>query len=275
MKAKKWNRLFISLLFLVVIVFCGVLVLNGTDINWEPQEPDTSDVIDEPDKYDYAALKKIWTDSHAINSDYKGQIIFQSGLIDLPFVQGQTNNTYLRTDWSTGDYDEEGSIFMDADNAFRDQNLVIYGHFVYPSLDPERTHKFSPLEKLLKKENYEENKDLILVLENEIREYEIVLVFYCELLPDDSGEYIYTRGDLQYYWFNRGEDYFDSNTRSINLDYFNDYIEAARNAALYDIDAEFDFNDRFLTLQTCVENHDELREIILCREVNVIPFKSE
>ena len=60
-----------------------------------------------------------------------------------------------------------------------------------------------------------------------------------------------------------------------NLDYFNDYIEAAGNAALYDTGAEFDFNDRFLTLQTCVQNHDELREIVLCKEVGVIPFKSE
>lgn len=275
MKAKKWNRLFISLLFLVVIVFCGVLILDNIDINRKPKEPETPEVIEEPDKYDLAALKKVWTDNHAINADYKGQIIFQSGLIDLPFVQGKTNDTYLRTDWSTGNHDEEGSIFMDADNAFRDQNLVIYGHFVYPSLDPERTHKFSPLEKLLKKENYEANKDLILVLEKEIREYEVVLVFYCELLPDEGGEYVYTRGDLQYYWFNKGEDYFDANTRTINLNYYNDYIEAARNAALYDIDAEYDFNDRFLTLQTCVENHDELREIVLCKQVNVIPFESE
>lgn len=274
MKEKKWNRLFISVLFLVVFVFCAVLFLDKLDIS-RPEDDTPPDIVEPTDdgKYDKASLKETWKANHDLNPDYKGQIIFDSGLIDRPFVQGSSNDTYLRTDWSTGKRDEEGSIFLDAENTYRDQNLVIYGHFVYPNLDPERTHKFSPLEKLLKKDNYEENKNLILVLEKEIREYEVVLVFYCELLPDESGEYVYTRDDLQYYWFNKGEDYIDVFARTINEDYYNDYISAAKKEAPYKIDAEYDFDDKYLTLQTCVENHDELREIVLCKEIGRVSLE--
>lgn len=223
-------------------------------------------------KYDVNKYKELWKNNHEKNNDYVGQLIFDSGLIDVPIVQGESNDTYLRTDWETLQADEEGSIFLDYFNSIDDKNLVVYGHFVYPIYDKERTHKFTPLEKLLKKENYEQNKTLHFVLENEIREYEVVLVYYCEL-EAENGEYIYTRDDMQYYWTNQGEEYYNSDFRSINEKYFKDYIKAATKAQLYQIDNSFDFSDQFLTLQTCVENHNELREIVLCKEVGRYKFE--
>ena len=68
-------------------------------------------------------------------------------------------------------------------------------------------------------------------------------MYYCEL-EAENGEYIYTRDDMQYYWTNQGEEYYNS-----------------------------DFSNQFLTLQTCVENHDELLEIVLCKEVGRYKFE--
>ena len=60
-------------------------------------------------------------------------------------------------------------------------------------------------------------------------------MYYCEL-EAENGEYIYTRDDMQYYWTNQGEEYYNSDFRSINEKYFKDYIKAATKSQLYQID---------------------------------------
>ena len=274
---KTGKKLLIASFLILLLTFGIVFALRlkeeaGKD---EPADVPVYVIDDETgteEKYDREALKKVWDENRAISSDYIGQILFPSGLLDLPFVQGPTNETYLRKDWKSGEYTEEGSVFLDYLNDLDDRNLILYGHFVYSNLDPERTHMFTPLEKLLKQENYDANKTVLLLLEDEIREYEVAMVYYCELEADESGEYVYTRDDMQYYWVDDGERFFDYENRTINANYFREYIDAARENAQYDTGVSFDFSDRFLTLQTCVENHDELREIVLCKEVSRIPY---
>ena len=39
-------------------------------------------------------------------------------------------------------------------------------------------------------------------------------------------------------------------------------------STFYDTGVSVDYNDKLLTLQTCVENHSELREIVLLKEVS-------
>ena len=270
---KNKGKIVVIILLILAIIAGGTYLWNENRNKGETPKDDPEVIVVDEDKYDLEALRKIWEANKKKNEDYVGQITFASGLVDLPFVQGATNDTYLRRDWETNDYDEEGSIFLDSQNKLTDQNLVIYGHFVYKQYDPERTHKFTPLEKLLSPDNYEDNKELILVLEDGVREYEVVQVFYCDLEADESGNYVYAREDLQYYWLNKGDSYFDYDDRSINEEYFDNYVKVARSRAAYDIDAEYTLDDNFLTLQTCVENHGELREIVLCKEVARYPYK--
>ena len=270
------------ILLIVFLLIPGIWYASELKKKARPEDPDIviptdpTDPEDPKEKADIDPVKyrELWLANKAINEDYIGQIVFPSGLIDLPVVQGYSNDEYLRKDWETGKYMEEGSIFLDSFHTLSDYNLTIYGHFVYKSLDPERTKMFTPLEKLTEKANYEDNKTVLLALEDEIRQYEIVLVFMCPLEADTNGDYVYTADDMQYYWANHGDGYFNYSDRTINENYFSDYINSAKGRACYKIDAEFSYEDHYLTLQTCVENHPELREIVLCKEVARIPYGS-
>ncbi|MBR2067577.1 MAG: hypothetical protein IJ875_04895, partial [Solobacterium sp.] len=73
------------------------------------------DIKKEP-SYNYSWSNTAWQMNEDINEDYIATIRFESGLIDLPVVQGPTNDTYLRTDWKDMSFDDEGSIFFDYEN---------------------------------------------------------------------------------------------------------------------------------------------------------------
>lgn len=63
-----------------------------------------------------------------INSDYKGWLTIYGTRISEPVVQGETNETYLRTNIN-GEHAEAGTLFLDeTTDLTRDGNLIIYGH---------------------------------------------------------------------------------------------------------------------------------------------------
>ena len=202
----------------------------------------------------YEKINSAWDENHAINGDYQGELSVGT-LFTCSFVQGESNDTYLRKDWMTMTHDEEGSIFLDSRNGLDDQNLIIYGHYVYLSYDPSGTHKFTPLRLLTEENNYEENRYITLQLQNEIRTYEIAYVYYVGTYMTDDG-IRHTDEGLQYYW----TEYDD--------DYFKEYMSNVKKAALYDTGVEADRGDNLLTLQTCVENEPDLREIVIAKEIS-------
>lgn len=63
-----------------------------------------------------------------INSDYKGWLTIYGTQISEPVVQGETNETYLRTNIN-GEHAEAGTLFLDETTDLTlDGNLIIYGH---------------------------------------------------------------------------------------------------------------------------------------------------
>ena len=75
-----------------------------------------------PIKVDFKALK-------SVNDDVVGWIYCEGTQINYPVLQGETNDTYIRTLY-TGEGHPSGSIFVDAGNLpeFQDNNTIIYGH---------------------------------------------------------------------------------------------------------------------------------------------------
>ena len=138
-------------------------------------------------------------------------------------------------------------------------NSIIYiTIYVYASYDASGTHKFTPLAKLVDKDNYEANKYVKLYFKDEVRRYEVAYVYYCELIEDEyEGEkFSYTEDGFEFYYPNYSEEQ------------FNKYIDTVKKNAFYDTGVSITYNDKLLTLQTCVENHDELREIVLLKEID-------
>lgn len=260
-KKQKMKIIYAAIPVLIIVIALGIFVIvkepvANKDDNQTPQASETTTAdVNEDEKELVASL---WSDNSAINQDYVGTIKFESGLINLPFVQGSDNNTYYRTNWETMQYDEEGSIFMDSSNTLDDQNIILIGHYVYASYEPSGTHMFTPLAKLIDKENYDDNKYVKLYLENEVRRYEIAYVYYCELIEEttDGETFFFTEDGYEFYYPNYTEDQ------------FNTYLNTIKENSFYDTGVDVSYSDKLLTLQTCVENHEELREIVVLKEID-------
>ena len=274
----------------VLVLFIGGSALLNKNKNDVPEEPVEVIVEDNTPEPMPAELKNEWLTNKAINSDFVGSIKFDSGLVDLPFVQAKDvydrngkpytfyteegqlaedveeytgNDVYIWTNWKTGEYDrydEGGSVFMDYRNNLADQNIIIYGHHFARDWDPSGSKQFTPLDALLEEENYEANKSFRLILDNEIREYVITNVFTINI----ENDY-----ELNILRRNMNEDY------SGNADpgFFNEFIRYIDGINRYPIDEKLNEGDSILTLVTCMQHQPELRQIIIAKETEKTVYK--
>ena len=265
----KKKPLIITICVLLCLVLGASIFLivsnSGTSLSEDKYDPaaelaEIEALISEEDrKYieDYDTNKEI-------SSSFVGTVKFESGLIDLPFVQGPDNDYFLREDWKTSLYSTLGSIFMDYECTLDSENIILYGHNAFSYYDAGTDDEgnklvndelmFTPLKFLVDEDNYEENKTVYLILENEVREYEIVSVYYCPL--EGEGDNVYPEEGLAYY----SPEYDD--------EYFENYKKKIKEIEFYDTDVDFTNEDKFLTLQTCIEGNDMAREIVLCKQVS-------
>lgn len=307
-KLKKQNIICIGVivLLLVAISVCFGYYTNLdeeepiadlTPIHFVDDEVNTID-IDDPTIQKY---RQRWIENKEINNDYVGELVFDSGLVECSFVQAKSiyvendklyhcynvdgslvsdgvdktgNDVYIYTNWKDMSYDYNilgGSVFMDYRNTLGDQNILIYGHHFSEEggNDPERKKAFTPLEKLLSKENYEENKKVRLYLENEVRDYELAYVYIF-----DSNDDFYW--DNCQYW--RTSYNYDDYSGTSDDNYFNNYIESIDKVSLYDTGVDIISSDnsssKTLTLQTCISNHaGELYEILVFKHISTSTFE--
>ncbi len=185
--------------------------------------------------------KESWQKLKQENNDFKGFLLFDSGLIETPIVQGQDNDEYLQKSFE-GTYDTQGIPFMDANCSSYSSNITVYGHNVYY----DSNAKFSPLENLTDVETFQENRKVFFFLENEIREYETVYVLY--ITRDEAGEFDYAQSS------------FALNTVKQR------WIDFMQNKSLFNNEQEVSIFDNFLTLQTCRKWNDDEHLLVVCRE---------
>ena len=268
MKKKKLIKIFI-IVDIILIIIAGAIVLSSgigkdkenTVTGTQENENHETQVID-TDKY--GEYVELWQSNKSINDDYLGNIRFESGIIDQPFVMSKDNDDYLRRDFETKKYSVLGTVFMDYECDLDSQNIILYGHNAFSSYDAgtdengnkidNKTLMFTPLDQFKDKENYEKNKTVYLILEDEIRTYEVAAVYYCKLIEEDG--YLVPEEDMYYYLPYYGNDYFTT------------YKEAIIRERFYPTNVDFSNKDKFLTLQTCVEGNDDLRLIVLCKYIS-------
>ena len=294
MNKKKSKSLIISLSIIITILLVLLGLLSaGVFNNKKPNEP-TVVQPDTPVDPEIQRLKKVWKDNKAINEDYVGELFFDSKLIDVSFVQAKDvynskgelykfytqagslvtnpagytgNDVYIWTDWQTGNYDyndKGGSVFMDYRNNLEDQNIIIYGHHFSVWNDETRSKAFTPLEKLLEMKGYEGNNIVTLVLENEIRKYELACVYEFDVTQDRFlDDFQYWRTDYSYDFYSETRD----------PEYYQKYLNAIKSEQLYYTGVELTTKDRTLTLQTCISGHTgELFEILVLKEISRQPI---
>lgn len=253
----KWIKI---LLVLEVVLVGGIIKISQNHLEMvEVSNPKSTVEPKQPIKQEKPSPVRTFADYRTLNKDYIGQLIIED-LIDLPVVQSQladinaAYDQYLRTAFDTLKHDEEGSIFMDPNNEINDMNLVIYGHNVAKRLDPTLSHKFTPLHQLKVEKNYQKYSKITFKLENEIRYYQIVHVFYAKINTDENGNKSVEPG---------GEYMLPSYTDKQLKQYLN-YVSKHE---FYNTGIEIGSEDHFMTLQTCVEHHDDLRLVIIAKEI--------
>ena len=212
------------------------------------------ETIKEKPKIENNPWFEIYENNHNLNPDYLGNLRFESGLFDLEVLKAGDYEEYLRTDWKTLEYDIGGSIFIDPYCDLDSSNISFYGHN-YDSGDK----MFTPLHILKDEANYLDNRYLNLALKDEVRVYEIAHVFYVEIKNVDG--YSYLEDNLYY---------MHSEYSEIEL---NNYLNAIKNCEFYETGVKINFGDRFITLQTCVSDHPELRLIVIAKEIENIQLR--
>ncbi|MDR1795269.1 MAG: class B sortase [Erysipelotrichaceae bacterium] len=249
----------VALIALVVFCYSGYQIISiileenqvKTDykniisiVDVTPDIPDDEEEIQKA----IALNKKSFNELRAINSDFIGWLSFDSGLVSQPIVQ-TTDNEYYLTHSFFKKKSAIGTAFMDYSHTMSYANLTIYGHYVYsnPSL------MFTPLERMIDQKYYEANKYFSFTTSTERIEYEIVAVFHYDINAD-GNTIPFMVGEL-------------TGPQLV------DYVNAAKAKAFYDTGITVTENDRVMTLQTCVKHQEELRLVIIGKEINRIPIE--
>ena len=173
-----------------------------------------------------------------INSDYKGWLTIYGTQISEPVVQGETNETYLRTNIN-GEHAEAGTLFLDeTTDLSQDGNLIIYGHKMNDGT------MFAVLQKMADEVFRKKHSKILLQTSDGLREYRIAAVL---------------KTDIQKLSFNRTGFADDADFLSFQKELFAQ--------SLYKPETIPGVDCRLLTLVTCSYEWESARTVVVATEV--------
>lgn len=233
-----------------ILLYCLHMVIP--DVRSQVQSKKTQEHISEviKEKIDTPELPfshEAWIRLHEENPDFQGYLMFQSELIKEPVVQSYDNEDYLHKAF-IGTYDGAGTVFMESSASLESRNITVFGHYVYY----DSSSRFTPLEKLLDQQGYDNNQVVYLFLGNEVRTYLVPAIFF---ITEDEAEY------------------YDYSCPDMTEEEFREWIAFINMKNMIDpIAGKADLRDRILTLQTCKKWDSSQRELVICREISRIPY---
>ena len=200
----------------------------------EIKEPETEidlDNIEIQYKVDFERLK-------GINQDVVAWLKVNGTDIEYTVVKAKNNSYYLNHNFEKK-YNNAGWPFADYHNKFdgTDKNIIVYGH------NRRDSSMFGTLKNILTDEwlNNEENRNIILITENEEIHYEVFSVYKIEA----EDYYIQTS-------FKTGE--------------FQKFVETLKQRSQKDFGIELSEDDQILTLSTCA-NNNQYRVVLHAKQV--------
>lgn len=260
------------------LVLVGVYFFTRPKKEVTPTVTDTNEVVEEP-KMD-PDLRELWLSNKAINEDYMGEIIFDNGLLQEPFVHTESpykkdgtpyvfydkeghvitdydmytgNEVYLWTDWRTGKPVDRttgigGSTILDFMNDMSEKLNIIWGHhFARDYMEQngiEGEPNFTALDKFEDEANYKENKDFKIVLDNEIRYYTVCAVYEMNIFNDADVDPIVNGA----------------------MELSEDNLNHIRSKMFYETGVEMSTDDSFVMFVTCKQHSPNYRTIVLAKE---------
>lgn len=184
----------------------------------------------------------------AVNPDYKGWLTVYGTTATGPVVQGETNDTYLRTD-IYGEHSIPGTLFLDEVCDTRQHgNLVIYGHKMNDGT------MFGSLDKFKDPEFFDENGTVCWEGEYGKEYYQIFALMVVPGYVDDQNFV-----DIQA-WAN-----------TLSASETEDMLETIQDKASIYKELQFDCdNDKFLFLVTCDYNINNGRMVLAAKRLKKI-----
>ena len=167
-----------------------------------------------------------------VNNNIQAWIYLNDSNINYPIVQGNDNNYYL-SKTVDGDYNPNGSLFIDYRNSkdFSDPNTYIYGH------NMKNDTMFGDLEKYKKQEYYDNHKEMYILT----RKNQYKLEVFAGYTTEDGSEIYNFIGN-------------DSNER---------LIELAMSKSDFSSDVKVDYNDKVVVLSTCSYDYENARYVLI------------
>ncbi len=180
-----------------------------------------------------------------INSDVIGWLEIKGTNINYPVLQCTDNSYYMTHDYKK-DSSKNGSLFLDKDYnwSIPSTNLLIYGHNMQDGL------MFSDLLNYKDESFYKEHPTINFTTENDDSEYEIISAF------ESRVYYKSEKNVFRYYFF----------VNANNENEYNEFIENAKSASLYDTGKTAKYNDKLITLSTCSYHTEDGRFAVVARK---------
>ena len=153
------------------------------------------------------------------------------------------HNEYYLTHNYKKEKSQKGSIFLskDYDLKLPSDNLLIYGHNLISG------QMFNNLLKYKDREFYEKHPNIRFTTAKEDLKFEIISAFYSKVFLK-SEENVFR--------------YYNFVTAKSEKDY-NNFVENAKKASIYDTNKEAEYGDRLITLVTCSYHVEDGRFVVI------------
>ena len=186
---------------------------------------------------------KLWQQNH----DMAGWLLIPDTVVNYPVMSPPAGSPeyYLRRGFD-GKYVYSGSLFIDDKCAVDSNHVIIYGHNMKNGV------MFGDLPQYADVEYAKAHPVIHFDTLRQERQFKVLAAFYSRVYGEDE------QGVFRYY------QYADLSEQAV----FEEYLQQARAAALYDTGVTAEYGDRLLTLSTCSYHTDDGRFVVVAVEVD-------
>lgn len=260
MKRKVLNVL--AVVFLVIALSCGgylayyyygsvksekaIAQLSG--LIQQVEVPDNEKSGPEMVEIDGVQVQKKFEKIYQENHDFLGWLTIEDTHIDYPVMytpkDSENGQYYIHRNFQ-GDYSAAGLPFVDAncDISIPTDNIIVYGHNMNAGT------MFHDLLQYEDESFYQTHKTFRFDTIYGDGEYEVVAMFYAQILDEDSDEFKY------YEFVNAG-----------NEEEFMDFVNHVKAMSVTDTGVEVQYGDKLVTLSTCAYHVKDGRFAVVAKK---------
>ena len=251
-RLKKSHKVVIFLLTIILIFSIAYIVKHLEDKQDIQKESDllNSIEIEQDEVADDTTQRMLQVrELQKENSDVVGWIEIEGTNINYPVLQGDDNSYYMNHNYKKEE-NTYGSVFLDKDYdwSIPSSNLLLYGHNLQDG------SLFHDILNYKDESYYKEHPIIRFTTGKEDCEYEIIAAFYSRVYYKSETNV------FRYYYFINAE----------NEEEYNEFVNNAKEASIYDTGKTAEYGDQLLTLSTCSYHTEDGRFAVVARKAEKV-----